>query len=362
MRRTLCIMLSLLMLLGMMTLVASADSGVRKGAPRISTSGSPVAGSVRKLTAEFELGTALPLESVDAVIGTWRCIQLKTADGLLSAKDLGVESILTIDKHLLMMENRDAKRSIWAEDAILSGYGVAANGVVYLFGEELQGISLSLYDNGILEAAWLRPDASPEACYYRRVEVKLTPTPDLPPVSYKPVIYLYPEIETDVQVSLHYDGELTCTWPAYEEGWQVHAKPDGTLTDADGHEYSYLFWEGSSDTEYDFSRGFCVPGSESGSFLRNSLEALGLTPREYNEFIVFWLPRLQENPYNLIAFQGDCYTEHARLDISPAPDTLLRVFMAYRPLQTAIQIAPQTLNATVREGFTVVEWGGTELP
>ena len=47
----------------------------------------------------------------------------------------------------------------------------------------------------------------------------------------KPVIYLYPEEETDVSVTLAYDGTLTCTYPNYKTGWHVSAKPDGTLTD-----------------------------------------------------------------------------------------------------------------------------------
>ena len=51
----------------------------------------------------------------------------------------------------------------------------------------------------------------------------------------KPVIYLYPEAETDVTVTLDYDGELTCTYPAYADGWTVSARPDGTLTDKDGN-------------------------------------------------------------------------------------------------------------------------------
>lgn len=34
----------------------------------------------------------------------------------------------------------------------------------------------------------------------------------------KPVIYLYPENETDVTVRLDYAGKLTCTYPAYKDG------------------------------------------------------------------------------------------------------------------------------------------------
>ena len=80
----------------------------------------------------------------------------------------------------------------------------------------------------------------------------------------KPVIYLYPEEETAVHVTLDYDGTLTAAWPAYEGGWDVTARPDGTLTAADGSEYTYLFWEGVSDTTYDFSEGFCVAGEDTG--------------------------------------------------------------------------------------------------
>lgn len=52
----------------------------------------------------------------------------------------------------------------------------------------------------------------------------------------KPVIYLYPEKETTVTVKLDYAGALTCTYPAYGDGWTVTACPDGTLTDNAGQD------------------------------------------------------------------------------------------------------------------------------
>ena len=104
-------------------------------------------------------------------------------------------------------------------------------------------------------------------------------------VAEKPVIYLYPERTTEITVRLDYAGELTCTYPQYDDGWTVTAEPDGTLY-SDGREYSYLFWEGSADIEYDFSRGFCVRGEDTLGFLLEALPALGLTPLEYNDFIV----------------------------------------------------------------------------
>ena len=179
--------------------------------------------------------------------------------------------------------------------------------------------------------------------------------------SAKPVIYLYPEEETEVSVRLDYDGGLTCAYPAYDGGWTVTARPDGTLTDASGQTYSYLYWEGVTRTEYDFSQGFCVPGGDTAAFLEDALARLGLTRREANEFIVYWLPRMEANPYNLIAFQSGAYTDHARLTVTPEPDSLLRVFMAWKPLDAPAGIPPQDLPAFDRAGFSVVEWGGAEL-
>lgn len=178
----------------------------------------------------------------------------------------------------------------------------------------------------------------------------------------KPVIYLYPEEATAVEVRLDYAGELTYTWPKSDGCWSVTAQPDGTLTDADGHAYSYLFWEGeTSAMRYDFSQGFCVAGEDTGDFLRDTLSAMGLTPAEYNEFIVYWMPQMEGSAYNLISFQGETYTDCAKLTVTPAPDSVLRVFMAWKPLDAPVDIEQQTFEAFERTGFTLVEWGGTQV-
>ena len=177
----------------------------------------------------------------------------------------------------------------------------------------------------------------------------------------KPVIYLYPETETRVTVKLDLPGELTCAYPAYDGGWTVTAAPDGTLTDEHGRTYNYLYWEGEVANGFDFSKGFCVAGSDTAAFLEDALDRLGLTRREANEFLVYWLPRMQDNPYNLIAFQQEAYTESAKLTVSPQPDSVLRVFMAWKPLARPVDIPAQILPGFERRGFTLVEWGGAEV-
>jgi hypothetical protein len=178
----------------------------------------------------------------------------------------------------------------------------------------------------------------------------------------KPVIYLYPVEPTNITVRLIYKGILDFTYPVYNDGWNLSAYPDGTLINhGDGKEYSYLFWEGHGKADYDFSKGFVVKGEDTAEFLQDKLSYMGLTPKEYNEFIVYWLPQMQNNPYNLITFQGKAYTDTAELIISPTPDSVLRVFMVFKPLRAPIELEEQELAPFIRTGFTVIEWGGCEI-
>ena len=181
------------------------------------------------------------------------------------------------------------------------------------------------------------------------------------PVYDKPVIYLYPEEKMEVSVRLCLDGTMTCAYPEYNNGWTVTAMPDGTLIDAEGKMYNYLYWEGESDTQYDMSQGFCIKGEDTAEFLEGALAALGLNRREANEFIVYWLPLMEQNNYNVISFQDDKYTDAAKLDVSPIPDTIIRVFMTWYESESYVELDAQDLTAPSREGFTVVEWGGSEI-
>ena len=139
------------------------------------------------------------------------------------------------------------------------------------------------------------------------------------------------------------------------------ASPDGQLIAEDGEQYPYLFWEGVPNIELSITEGFCVAGSQTREFLEKILPEIGLTENEYTEFINYWLPRMENNEYNLIQFLGNEYTDAAKLEVSPMPDSVLRVFMVYRSSDEYVQLTEQAFMPFVREGFTVVEWGGTCL-
>lgn len=181
----------------------------------------------------------------------------------------------------------------------------------------------------------------------------------------KPVIYLYPEDETEINVKIITDQktQLSTTYPKYSEneGWTVTAKPDSTLYDKNGREYSYLFWDAYSSIKWDMSEGFVVKGEDTVEFLQDKLEYLGLTPKEYNDFIVYWLPMMEKNRYNLISFQTEDYDNSFKLEITPKPDSIQRVFMTFKALDEYIDVPEQSLKPFKRHGYSVIEWGGSEV-
>ena len=103
-----------------------------------------------------------------------------------------------------------------------------------------------------------------------------------------------------------------------------------------------------------------VAGKDTEAFLKATLFQMGRTPKEYNDFLVYWVPKMQENPYNVISFSEEQYQETARLTVTPKPDSLCRVFMLYRPLESLSgyeNLPAQQFQPFKRSGFTVVEWG-----
>lgn len=183
------------------------------------------------------------------------------------------------------------------------------------------------------------------------------------PYAEKPIIYLYPQEKTELTVTLGKPENLTCSYPEYKNGWNVVANPDGTLVDKEsGRELYSLYWEGLQTEPVNMEEGFVVKGTDTAKFLEEKLAILGLTDKEAEEFIVYWLPELQNNEYNYIRFATiDEINTNMPLDFSVNPDTLIRVLMQYKPLDEKIKVREQKLETPARSGFVAVEWGGTEI-
>ena len=182
-------------------------------------------------------------------------------------------------------------------------------------------------------------------------------------ISKKPIIYLYPEEQTEITVKLGKPENVTCSYPKYDDGWTVTANPDGTLIDKDTNRKLYsLYWEGDYTTPIPMDEGFVVKGEDSSKFLEEKLAILGLNEREAEEFIVYWLPVLEKNEYNYIRFASvEEINESMPLEFSTQPDTVIRVLMQFKEVDKDYKVKEQVLETPERKGFVVVEWGGTEI-
>lgn len=181
---------------------------------------------------------------------------------------------------------------------------------------------------------------------------------------YKPIIYLYPKQETNVSVKLLKKDSITCSYPKYKGGWDVIAEPNGDLEEiGTGKKLYSLYYENTNNIEFKVQKdGYIVKREDVEDFLEEKLEILGLNYKEKEEFIIYWLPKLESNKYNYIRFATqEEINENMPLEINPKPDTIIRVLMTYKGLQEPIEVEEQKLVTPERKGFVAVEWGGTEM-
>lgn len=180
-----------------------------------------------------------------------------------------------------------------------------------------------------------------------------------PNVSYKPIIYIYPEEDIDLTIKLGNEKDLLYTYPKYNNTWNVRVSKDGNIYDYNTKRNYYgLYWEGIDNYKLNMNEGFVVKGKDSVKFLEEKLEILGLNEYEINEFIIYWIDKLESNEYNFISFRNE-KNINMPLEFSKEPDTLIRVMMDFKKLDEPIKVKEQKLTKVERTGFTIVEWGGT---
>ena len=69
---------------------------------------------------------------------------------------------------------------------------------------------------------------------------------------------------------------------------------------------------------------------------------------------------MEDNAYNLIRFETKAeQDENMSLNITPKPDTVIRVMMDWKAINEPINITEQQLTTPERKEFTVVEWWGS---
>ncbi|HVZ11908.1 MAG TPA: hypothetical protein VG965_02670 [Patescibacteria group bacterium] len=180
----------------------------------------------------------------------------------------------------------------------------------------------------------------------------------------KPVVYLYPEAPTSVDVQVDTPGKIVVSDPHYPDGgWKnVLANPDGSLL-YNNKSYTELFYESEVN---DFTKpddGILIKKSELSDNLAKYIGLIGLNSAESKEFLDFWIPRLDRLNSKYILFSQIKPTAKNKIDklnINPEPNTRIEFIAYFKPVNEQTDIKPLILpdSPPRRSGFTMVEWGG----
>lgn len=228
---------------------------------------------------------------------------------------------------------------------------------------------------GLKPAIYLYPNGTGNGAIYR-----------------KPAVYLYTKTPLKVNIKLDKSVLISYDAPKYAQnkGWNVLAYPDGKIKDLQpqytncktydkkklgleyakkaclANNYPYVFWEGKMTkkpipaSKY----GWIVKQNDLQSFLNKKLDYIGFNKAEKDEFVRFWVKWLSNEGYNryfIYFLQTQAVNELAPMQVTPKPTSVNRIYMVAKPVtkKTGSVPAPQKLEKFKRNGFTLVEWGGT---
>jgi hypothetical protein len=171
----------------------------------------------------------------------------------------------------------------------------------------------------------------------------------------KPAVYLYPEQDMNIKVTLSVNGIITKTEPYYNSVWDVFATKNGIIND----KYDYLFYEADLNKIELPDEGWVVEYGNLENWFDKYLPALGLNKKETEQFKEYWLKDLKkENYYEIRLLDYNFLNENMKLMVSPKPQTLIRLNFYFKPLKEKTNLKEPEITKKERKGFTVVEWGG----
>ncbi len=173
----------------------------------------------------------------------------------------------------------------------------------------------------------------------------------------KPNLYLYPEKTTKMRVAIDFPqgGKVIHSDPLYPVDWKnIKVKPDGKID----RKFDFLFYECEIPDFWQYVEGWVVKQEDLPEFFAQNLKAYGFNDAEIEDFLAFWIPDLNEDPYYMILPQ---YTEMVnqviKLRISPRPDKLMRLHYVISGSAFHFDLPEPEIPAFEREGFTATEWG-----
>ncbi|MDX9694670.1 MAG: hypothetical protein RBT49_02665 [Bacteroidales bacterium] len=176
-------------------------------------------------------------------------------------------------------------------------------------------------------------------------------------VVYKPNIYIYPTEKTQLEVKINFPmgGNIITSIPEYGQGWNIAVDTNGIIDNY----YSYLFYESIQPDIWQVNYGWITKSDQLESFFRQNMSEYGFEGREIDDFIEYWIPRLDIYSFYSIYPQTERTINNViKLDFSKQPDSMLRLFYVIKGHnQKPDNIIEPTIESFERNGFAVTEWG-----
>jgi hypothetical protein len=176
-------------------------------------------------------------------------------------------------------------------------------------------------------------------------------------VVYKPNIYIYPTEQLQLTVKLDFPmgGKVITSIPDYGTGWNVLADTTGLIDNT----YSYLFYESTQPDVWQRTEGWVIKTVELESFFRRNMSEYGFEGREIDDFVEYWIPRLNDYAFYSIYPQTKRIIDNViQLNFSEQPEMVLRLFYVIKgDNQLQENVVEPAISVFERRGFFVTEWG-----
>lgn len=176
----------------------------------------------------------------------------------------------------------------------------------------------------------------------------------------KPNLYLYPDTDTPMSVTLDHDvrQDVFASDPPYGDGWKGTAHPDGTFTTADGTHAPFLFYEITvlprQGRTFQRASGVCLSADEAVQGMADLLGAYGFNARERDDFVKAWTGTLPSYPRYAV-YPQQRVDQVVGLELTPSLP-VERVWLVVED-GTYCDLDPFVPMPLARKGAHGVEWG-----
>lgn len=181
---------------------------------------------------------------------------------------------------------------------------------------------------------------------------------------YKPNIYIYGEEGTELSVTFDTPQLLTTTIPEYNDTWDVALEEDGQLTVDGLSDFDFLFYESVTLPELlQDESGFVINADTREEQFREIMTEYGFNETETDDFVEFWMEKLEENVDYVMYPQLTEAVDIAMpitVEAEEEFDSYYRIwfyFVNVAEVDMAAVSEPEIVPVE-HDGFTLIEWGG----